>query len=156
MAREIERKYLVNSSCFKDLASSSQRIVQGYLSRVKERTVRVRIKGERGFLTIKGESDAAGLSRYEWERELPLLEAEELLKLCEPGVIEKRRYLVSYREQVFEVDEFYGDNRGLVVAELELEDEQQQVHKPQWLGREVTGEVQYYNARLIEAPYCRW
>ena len=119
MGQEIERKFLVRGE-YKSQAYASSRIVQGYICSARGRTVRVRIRDTKGYLTIKGASDAAGMSRYEWEREIPLAEAEELMKLCEPGVIDKTRYLVRSGRHVFEVDEFYGDNQGLVVAEVEL------------------------------------
>lgn len=156
MTVEIERKYLVHNDQFKSLAHRSTRIIQGYLNSEKSRTVRVRIMGEQGFLTIKGISNQAGLSRFEWEKEISVQEAQDLLKLCEQGVIDKTRYLVEYQNQVFEVDEFYGDNQGLVVAELELESEQQAVIKPDWLDEEVTGDVRYYNSSLMKQPYSQW
>lgn len=155
MATETERKFLVEGDYRADVTESS-RIVQGYLSSVAERTVRVRIRGERGYLTIKGAGNASGLSRYEWEREIPLAEAEELLALCEPGVIDKTRHLVPVGDHVYEVDEFHGDNAGLVVAEIELAGEADTFEKPAWLGREVTGEVAYYNAMLMRRPYATW
>ena len=155
MATETERKFLVEGD-YRACVTESSRIVQGYLSSVAERTVRVRIRGERGYLTIKGAGNASGLSRYEWEREIPLAEAEELLALCEPGVIDKTRHLVPVGDHVYEVDEFHGDNAGLVVAEIELAGEAEAFEKPGWLGREVTGEVGYYNAMLMRRPYSTW
>jgi adenylate cyclase len=155
MATETERKFLVEGDYRADVTESS-RIVQGYLSSVAERTVRVRIRGERGYLTIKGVGNDSGLSRYEWEREIPLAEAEELLPLCEPGVIDKTRHLVPVGDHVYEVDEFHGENAGLVVAEIELADESETFEKPAWLGREVSGEVAYYNAMLMRRPYRTW
>lgn len=155
MATETERKFLVEGDYRADVTESS-RIVQGYLSSVAERTVRVRIRGERGYLTIKGAGNDSGLSRYEWEREIPLAEAEELLALCEPGVIDKTRHLVPVGDHVYEVDEFHGDNAGLVVAEIELAGEAETFEKPAWLGREVTGEVAYFNAMLMRVPYSAW
>ena len=137
MAQEIERKFLVAGD-FKPFAKKATRITQGYLSAVPERTVRVRIKGEKGFLTIKGIGSASGASRYEWEKEIPVAEVEELLKICEPGVIDKTRYLVEAGEHTYEVDEFYGDNEGLTVAEVELSSEDEAFAKPEWLGEEVT------------------
>lgn len=156
MAQEIERKYLVKSEDFKALASRSVRIIQGYLSSVPERTVRVRIKGDKGFLTIKGIGNESGASRYEWENEIPVPEAEELLKICEPGVIDKTRYLVDYANHIFEVDEFYQNNQGLIVAEVELTDEAETVSKPEWLGEEVTGDARYYNSMLMKQPFTTW
>jgi adenylate cyclase len=153
---EIERKYRVHTNDYQALAVESFRIVQGYLNSAAERTVRVRIKGRQAFITIKGKSTESGLSRFEWEREIPLTEAEQLLPLCEVGSIEKTRYIVQYRSQCFEVDEFYGDNQGLVVAELELQSEQQTVALPTWIGEEVTGDVRYYNSELMAYPYTQW
>ena len=155
MAQEIERKFLVTGD-FKAQASGELRIVQGYLSSVPERTVRVRIKGEQGFITIKGIGSASGASRFEWEKEIPVAEVQELLKLCEPGVIDKTRFLVQAGDHTFEVDEFYGDNQGLVVAEVELASEDEAFTKPDWLGEEVTGDKRYYNAMLTRHPYKSW
>ncbi len=155
MEREIERKFLVRGE-YKSQAYASSRIVQGYICSARGRTVRVRIRDTKGYLTIKGASDAAGMSRYEWEREIPLAEAEELMKLCEPGVIDKTRYLVRSGRHVFEVDEFYGDNQGLVVAEVELASETEPFEKPAFIGREVTGDVRYYNSQLMKHPYAEW
>lgn len=155
MAQEIERKFLVNGP-FHTEAISRSRILQGYLSSVPERTVRVRIKGDRGFLTIKGIGNASGASRFEWEREIPVAEAEALLALCEPGVIDKVRYQVPVGSHTFEVDEFHGDNEGLVVAELELDSEAEEFVRPHWLGDEVTGDERYYNAMLMRRPYRSW
>lgn len=155
MAQEIERKFLVSGE-FKSLATSHSRIVQGYISSARGRTVRVRIRDDKGYLTIKGASNASGTSRYEWEKELPLAEAEELMKLCEPGIIDKTRYLVRSGKHVFEVDEFYGENEGLVVAEVELESEEESFVKPDFIGKEVTGDVRYYNSQLMKKPYKTW
>jgi adenylate cyclase len=155
MANEIERKFLVKGS-FKNLAIRETRIVQGYLSSVPERTVRVRIKGDKGFITIKGIGNASGASRYEWEKEIPKNEVEELLKICEPGVIDKTRYLVKATKHTFEVDEFYGENNGLVVAEIELASEDESFDKPEWLGEEVTGDTRYFNSMLMKNPFTKW
>jgi adenylate cyclase len=155
MAQEIERKFLVIGD-FEQGVKRRARIVQGYLSSVPERTVRVRIKGEEGFLTIKGIGNESGASRYEWERPIPLAEAEELLRLCEPGVIDKTRCLVEAGPHTYEVDVFHGENEGLVVAEIELSDEDEAFERPDWLGEEVTGDVRYYNAMLMKTPYSRW
>lgn len=155
MAIEIERKFLVGGD-FKSLAFSKSRIIQGYISTAHGRTVRVRIRDGRGFLTIKGPTDASGLSRYEWEKELPLKEAEELMALCEYGIIDKVRYLVRSGRHVFEVDEFFGDNFGLIVAEVELSSEEECFEKPAFLGAEVTGERRYYNSHLMKKPYKTW
>lgn len=156
MPQEIERKFLVRGDSYKQQCFESSRIVQGYICSARGRTVRVRIRGDRGYLTIKGASDASGMSRYEWEREIPLDEAEELMKLCEPGVIDKTRYLVRAGSHVFEVDEFYGDNAGLVVAEVELSAEDEPFEHPDFLGCEVTGDVRYYNSQLMKHPYREW
>lgn len=155
MAKEIERKFLVKAD-FKSHASKETRIVQGYLSSIPERTVRVRIKGDKGFITIKGIGNTSGASRYEWEKEIPTNEVEELLKICEPGVIDKTRYLVNVGNHTFEVDEFYGENKGLVLAELELKSETESFYKPEWLGEEVTGDIKYYNSMLMKNPYTKW
>ena len=155
MALEIERKFLVKGD-YKSLSERSQRIVQGYLSRLPERTVRVRIAGDKAFLTIKGIGDAEGVSRREWEFEIPVAEAEEMITICEAGVIDKVRYYVPYGDFVVEVDEFGGANLGLVVAEIELPDVDCHVELPDWLGDEVTGLEQYYNSSLALRPYSEW
>ena len=155
MAQEIERKFLVKGD-FKADSFKATRITQGYLSSVPERTVRVRVKGEKGYITIKGKGNDSGASRYEWEKEIPVDEVKELLKLCEPGIIDKNRYLVKAGEHTFEVDEFYGENEGLVMAEVELKDENENFIKPAWLGEEVTGDVKYYNSMLMKHPYTKW
>lgn len=156
MAQEIEKKFLVAAEDFKKQASKETRITQGYLSSVPERTVRVRIKGKAGFITIKGIGNDSGASRYEWEKEIPVSEVEELLKICEPGVIDKTRYEVKAGKHTFEIDEFYGENQGLIVAEVELENENDSFEKPDWLGTEVTGDVKYYNSMLMKNPYTKW
>jgi adenylate cyclase len=153
---EIERKFLVKSEDYKKEAFSEQRIVQGFLNTDPERTVRVRIKGEKGFLTVKGKSNRSGTTRFEWEREISLAEAEALLDLCEESVIEKKRYEVKAENHTFEIDEFYGNNNGLTVAEIELEAESESFSKPSWLGKEVTGEVKYYNSALSKHPFKNW
>lgn len=155
MAQEIERKFLVKGE-FKPFSQKQTRITQGYLSSAPERTVRVRIKGEKGFITIKGIGSASGASRYEWEKEIPVAEVEELLKICEPGVIDKTRYLVNAGKHTFEVDEFYGENQGLVVAEVELGSEDESFERPGWLGDEVTGDVRYFNSMLMKNPFSKW
>jgi adenylate cyclase len=155
MPREIERKFLVTGD-FRQDACDSFRLVQGYISTDPDRTVRVRIKGEQGFLTIKGRSSADGLSRYEWEKEIPLAEARELMALCSPEVIDKTRYLVPFGGHTYEVDEFYGSNHGLILAEIELGDEQETFLKPSWLGEEVTGNTRYYNSMLMKCPFIKW
>ena len=155
MAQEIERKFLF-AGYFKPCAKKDTRITQGYLSSVPERTVRVRVKGEKGFITIKGIGSASGASRFEWEKEIPVAEVQDLLQICEPGVIDKTRYLVEAGDHTYEVDEFYGDNEGLVVAEVELAAEDEAFVKPEWLGEEVTGDVKYYNSMLMKNPYKNW
>lgn len=153
---EIERKFLVSSGEYKKEATSNQRIVQGFLNTHPERTVRVRIKGNKGYLTIKGKSNETGTSRYEWEREIPLEDSERLMDICEKGIIEKIRYTVSLGDHVFEVDEFQGSNKGLIIAEVELENEEDAFERPHWLGHEVTGDVRYYNSQLSKQPYNTW
>lgn len=155
MAQEIERKFLVSGE-FKSQAYAQSRIVQGYISSARGRTVRVRIRDGKGFLTIKGASNVAGTSRYEWEKEITLAEARELMKLCEPGVIDKTRYLIRSGEHIFEVDEFYGENEGLVIAEVELSSEDEKYKKPDFIGKEVTGDIRYYNSHLMKEPFCKW
>lgn len=156
MPLEIERKFLVLNDDFKGQAWKSTRIRQGYISTHPERNVRIRIKGKKGYLTIKGQSNASGTTRYEWEKEIPAEEAIELLTLCEPGIIDKTRYEVKSGSHNFEVDEFYGENQGLVVAEIELTFEAEAFDKPSWLGLEVTGDVRYYNSALMKHPYSMW
>lgn len=153
---EIERKFLITSEEFKEAAFAKNHIAQGYLNSHPERTVRVRIKGESGFLTIKGKGNESGMSRFEWETEIPLPEAKNLIKLCENGVIDKIRYEVKVGHHVFEVDEFFGDNEGLVVAEIELKSEEETFKKPSWIGQEVTNDERYYNAYLSHHPYKNW
>ena len=155
MAQEIEKKFLVAGE-FKESAKKATRITQGYLSSVPERTVRVRVKGEKGYITVKGIGNDSGASRFEWEKEIPVEDVRDLLKICEPGVIDKTRYLVDCDGQTFEVDEFYGDNDGLVVAEVELSDENEAFTRPSWLGEEVTGDKKYYNSMLMKNPYKNW
>lgn len=153
---EIERKFLVQSDQYRQDAHKATRIIQGYLCSVPERTVRVRVKGDKGFLTIKGIGSDSGASRFEWEREISVEEANALLAICEPGVIDKTRYLVSAGQHTFEVDEFYGDNEGLTVAEVELGSEDESFDKPVWLGDEVTGQSRYYNSMLMKQPFKSW
>ena len=156
MAVEIERKFLVVGDEYRRMAYSSDRIVQGYICRADGNSVRVRIRDGRGYLTIKGPSLDGGFSRYEWEREISLSEAEDLLLLCRDAKIDKRRYLVKCGNHTYEVDEFYGDNEGLVVAEIELSDKDEAFERPSFLGREVTGEARYYNGHLTRFPYKDW
>jgi len=153
---EIERKFLVNSNNYRTEASSVITITQGYLNSDPERSVRIRLTNQTGFLTVKGKSNTSGLSRFEWEKELSKTEAEALLKLCENTIISKTRYNVPVGAHVFEVDEFLGDNSGLVVAEVELGSEDESFSKPDWLGEEVTGITKYYNSSLSTTPVCNW
>ncbi len=153
---EIERKFLVTSEKFKTEATADKRIVQGFLNTHPERTVRVRLKGDSGFLTVKGKSNKVGTSRFEWEKEIPVEEAEALLEICEPGIIEKRRYLIQNGKHLFEVDAFEGLNKGLTIAEIELEHENEAFERPDWLGKEVTGDIKYYNSQLSKKPFSHW
>lgn len=156
MGKEIERKFLVKGD-FKPEIIKETRITQGYLSSVPERTVRVRIKGDKGFLTIKGIGNKSGASRFEWEKEITIEDARSLLEICEPGIIDKTRYIVPEKSGLkFEVDEFYRDNDGLTVAEIELPSEDYEFTKPEWLGEEVTGDVRYYNSMLMKNPFKNW
>ncbi len=153
---EIERKFAVKSTNFLANAKESYKITQGYLNTDKNRTVRVRIKGNKGFITVKGISSADGLSRFEWEKEINIKDAEALLLLCEDFVIDKTRYIIPFDAVVFEVDVFEGANKGLVVAEVELESTEQQFEKPEWLGEELTGDERFYNAYLSNVPFSSW
>lgn len=153
---EIERKFLVNSDAFKQYAKTKQHIAQGYLNSHPERTVRIRIKGEIGFLTIKGKGNESGTTRLEWETELSLMDAKPLLAICEDGTIDKFRYEIPNGKHIFEVDEFFGDNAGLVIAEIELASEDEFFEKPDWLGKEVTDDYRYYNAYLSKNPFNSW
>lgn len=155
MAQEIERKFLVCGE-FKSLAYAHSHIVQGYICSGKGRTVRIRIRDNKGYITIKGATNESGTSRYEWEKEIPLDDARELMCLCEQGVIDKTRYLVKCGKHTFEVDEFYGDNQGLLMAEVELESEDEAFEKPSFIGEEVTGDARYYNSKLMKQPYSTW
>jgi CYTH domain-containing protein len=154
MAKEIERKFLVSGE-FRQDSPESYRIMQGYICSDPDRTVRVRVRGDKGFLTIKGRGSEDGLSRYEWEKEIPVSEAFELMALCGSGVIDKTRYLVPFGKHTYEVDVFHGANEGLVLAEIELSDEQEAFEKPSWLGEEVTGDVRYYNSKLSLHPFSK-
>ena len=155
--QEIERKFLLkDKEAFKQEAFRSTKIVQGYLNSDPFRTVRLRIRNEKGFLTIKGKSGEDGLSRFEWEKEIPLNEAENLIALCEPGLIEKIRYEVKSGDHIVEVDEFSGENEGLLIAEVELNAEDEKFQIPDWLGPEVTGQLEYYNSYLSKNPFRNW
>lgn len=156
MTFEIERKFLVQGD-FKSKISQSIEIFQGYLSSVPERTVRVRIWDNQGFITIKGKSSKSGAKRFEWEKEIPVGEVRELLQLCEPIQIHKTRHIVPVENNLkFEVDEFHDENHGLIIAEIELPEENTRFNKPSWLGKEVTGDPRYYNAYLSQTPYKNW
>ncbi len=148
---EIERKFLVTSESFKNTVQQSYRIVQGFLNTDPERTVRIRIKGDQGFITVKGKGNASGMSRFEWEKEIAVAEAEKLMLLCEKGVIEKIRYEIASGNHIFEVDEFLGKLKGLFLAEIELNHENDVFLKPNWLGEEVTGNPKYYNSQLSKS-----
>ena len=155
-SKEIERKFLVKSYDYRKEAQKTEEIIQGFLSSVPERTVRVRMVDKIGWITVKGIGNASGTTRFEWEKEIPGSEAKSLLDLCEPGRIEKIRYYVKRGIHTFEVDEFKGSNQGLVVAEIELEDETESFEHPSWLGEEVTGQTKYYNASLSKMPFSKW
>lgn len=146
MALEIEHKYLVKNDTYKEMSTKSERIVQGYLSRDPERTVRVRIKGEKAYMTVKGLT--VGATRAEYEYEIPVRDAEGMLALCLPTIIEKVRYVVMYDEKKWEVDEFFGCRAGLVTAEIELQSETEPYTCPPFIGRDVTGDPAYYNSSL--------
>ncbi len=154
MGLEIERKFLLSSSDWRSNVKSTIEIKQGYLNSDKNRTVRVRISGNSGLITIKGKTIEA--TRPEFEYEIPLKDAHEILKLCEKPIIEKKRYLIVYAQKTWEIDEFEGDNKGLIVAEIELNDENEAINLPDWIGEEVTTDPKYYNANLIKTPYSSW
>lgn len=153
---EIERKFLVTSAAYKKEAFSKKRILQGYLSSSPERTVRIRIKENKAYLTVKGISNASGMSRFEWEKEISVEEAQNLLLLCEKGVIDKTRFEVKVGKHIYEIDEFYGENEGLEMAEIELQSETELFEKPDWLGDEVTNDKRYYNSYLSKNPFKNW
>lgn len=153
---EIERKFLVKNKDFKNLSYKEEVFKQGYLNSDKTRNVRIRITNDKAFLTIKGASNASGTTRFEWEKEINRQEAEQLLLLCEPTIIEKKRYYIKNDDLIFEVDEFYADNKGLILAEIELNSEHQKFKKPDWLGKEVTGNKEYYNSYLSKNPFKSW
>lgn len=153
---EIERKFLILNLEFKKEAFKKERIIQGFLSSVPERTVRVRLIADAGFITVKGIGNESGTTRFEWEREISRQEAESLLEICEPGIIDKERYFVELGGHIFEIDEFALDNEGLVMAEVELKNEEDLFEKPHWLGEEVTGQKKYYNSSLVKHPFRHW
>ncbi|MDX6745284.1 CYTH domain-containing protein [Polaribacter sp. PL03] len=156
MAIEIERKFLVKNLDFKTESFDKKYLKQGYLNSDKNRTVRIRIANDNAFITIKGKSNTEGTTRFEWEKEIPVSEAKELMQLCEPSLIEKYRYLVKKGKHTFEVDEFLGDNLGLIVAEVELNSEDEKFEKPNWLAKEVTGDLKYYNSSISKNPFKNW
>ena len=153
---EVERKFMVRGNSYRQLAYASDRIKQGYICSGHGRTVRVRLRGGRGYLTIKGPSLDGGLSRYEFEKEITPDEAEQLFRLCEPGIIDKTRFLVKSGQHTFEVDEFYGENEGLVMAEVELSAPDEPYEKPAFIGKEVTGDRRFYNSHLRANPFSVW
>lgn len=153
---EIERKFLVNSTAYKDQAFAKTRISQGYICTDPERTVRIRLKGNEGYITIKGASSENGLSRFEWEKKISFEEAQKLFVLCKKGKIDKTRFEVKVGSHTYEIDEFHGENNGLVLAEIELESENQAFEKPDWLGQEVTNDERYYNTYLSNKPFKEW
>ena len=153
MAQEIERKFLVSTDEWRSLANPT-RYRQGYLSSIKERVVRVRTIDDKGFLTIKGINE--GLTRLEFEYDIPLADANSLLDLCEKPIIEKTRCKIPLDGLIWEIDEFFGDNAGLIVAEVELESEDQAFEKPSWIGEEVSGDPRYFNSNLIKNPFTTW
>lgn len=154
---ETERKFLVTGD-YKDQAYDATHICQGYIASGGGRTVRVRIRGDKGYLTIKGPSRQAGLSRYEFEQEIAIADARDLMAICEPGIIDKTRYLVKSPDgrHIWEVDEFHGDNEGLVMAEVELASEDEPYTKPSFVGREVTGDRRFYNSHMRSYPFKMW
>ena len=156
MGVEIERKFLVKKTDFVTESNYKKKLKQGYLNADKKRTVRIRIADEIAFITVKGESNSTGTTRFEWEKEIKKREAEELLLLCEPCLIEKTRYLIDAGRHTFEVDEFHGDNEGLILAEVELRSETEDFISPNWLGLEVTGDPKYYNSSISKNPYKNW
>lgn len=153
---ETERKFLVKNESFKAAAAESHRLTQGYICKGSGRTVRVRLWDDKAVLTIKGAGSASGMSRYEWEKEITAEDARDLFLLCQDGIIDKTRYIVPFDGKIFEVDEFHGENSGLVMAEIELASEDENFTRPEWLGAEVTGDRRYYNSMLSLNPYSHW
>lgn len=154
MGIEIERKFLIKNDKWKDAVQESFVLKQGYLNSEPSRTVRVRIKGDKGILTIKGKNK--GAVRAEFEYEIPLQDAEALIQLCEKPIIEKERFIVLENNKVWEVDLFEGVNKGLQVAEVELQKEDEAIQLPDWIGKEVTSDARYYNSNLVQQPFCDW
>lgn len=153
---EIERKYKAKNTTFLNETKISFKINQGYLNSSAERTVRVRTKDNKGFITVKGKSNLSGTTRFEWEKEIPFNEALELLKLCEDYIIEKTRHIVIHKNKTFEIDVFEGKNKGLIIIEVELENENEKIELPEWISEEVTGDQRYYNSYISTNPYCNW
>ncbi len=153
---EIERKFLVRSKAYREQATSTVRMIQGFLNTHPDRTVRVRVKDSKGYLTVKGASNETGTTRFEWEMGISAAEATNLIDLCEGTILEKVRYLVPFGTHTYEVDEFLGENKGLIIAEVELQHEDEVFDRPSWLGEEVTGDVRYYNSQLSKAPFSSW
>jgi len=156
MALEIERKFLVNSKKFKSEAQINLFISQGFLSLDKNAIVRIRIQDKEAFITIKGVSNKDGTTRYEWEKPIKLKDAQNLLLLSQTQLITKTRYIINFKNHIFEVDEFYDENAGLIVAEVELKNPDEFFEKPNWLGKEVTGDLKYYNVMLAQHPFITW
>lgn len=156
MPQEIERKFLVKSDAYKIASFHNSRITQGYITNSPTATVRIRIREDKGFITIKGKSNESGTTREEWEKEISLEDAKGLMQLCTVGMIDKIRYQVKVKDYMYEVDEFFGDNEGLIIAEVELKHEDEDIEKPDWIGKEVTGDAKYYNAMLVKHPFCNW
>ncbi|ARN78262.1 adenylate cyclase [Nonlabens spongiae] len=155
MLQEIERKFRIQDPSFLN-GMVGTKIAQGYLSADPERAVRIRIKGDQGFITIKGKSNASGTTRFEWEKDIDSNEAQALLDLCNPAIISKTRYEVKHDGNTWEIDVFHGANEGLLIAEIELRDENQTFSKPDWLGEEITGDPRYYNSYISQNPFSTW
>ena len=153
---EIERKFLVKNETFKSESIKKQLITQGYLSSDPKRSVRIRICEQNAYITIKGQTSESGTSRYEWEKEINIDDAKQLMLLCREGVVTKIRHLIPFKNHTFEVDEFLKDNSGLVIAEIELSNENEDFERPRWLGKEVTGIKKYYNNQLSQNAYVNW
>ena len=153
---EIERKFLVKNETYKSESIKKQLITQGYLSSDPKRSVRIRICEQNAYITIKGQTSESGTSRYEWEKEINIEEAKQLMLLCREGVVTKIRHLIPFKNHTFEVDEFLKDNSGLVIAEIELSNENEDFERPRWLGKEVTGIKKYYNSQLSQNAYVNW
>lgn len=153
---EIERKFLVKNETYKSESIKKQLITQGYLSSDPKRSVRIRICEQNAYITIKGQTSESGTSRYEWEKEINIEDAKQLMLLCREGVVTKIRHLIPFKKHTFEVDEFLKDNSGLVIAEIELSNENEDFERPRWLGKEVTGIKKYYNSQLSQNAYVNW